>query len=87
VGLTGCNCYGSGRNILRGPGRTNMDMAISKRINFTENKVFQVRAEFFNLFNHAEFSNPDTNIDSSTFGQVISTAPPRIIQFGARFTF
>jgi hypothetical protein len=87
VGLTGCNCYGSGRNILRGPGRTNMDMAVSKKTTLAENKELQLRAEFFNLFNHAEFNNPDTNIDSSTFGQVIGTAAPRIVQFGARFTF
>jgi hypothetical protein len=64
-----------------------MDMAVSKKTTLAENKELQLRAEFFNLFNHAEFNNPDTNIDSSTFGQVIGTAAPRIVQFGARFTF
>jgi hypothetical protein len=53
----------------------------------TERVAFQVRAEFFNIFNHAEFQEPDTNISSNTFGQVISTYDPRIIQFGGRFTF
>ena len=79
--------YGSGRNILRGPGRTNFDMALSKATKITEHTALQIRAEFFNIFNHAEFLEPDTNISSGTFGQVISTYDPRIIQFGGRFTF
>jgi hypothetical protein len=79
--------YGSGRNILRGPGRTNFDLALAKATKITERVSFQIRAEFFNIFNHAEFLEPDTNISSSTFGQVISTYDPRIIQFGGRFTF
>ena len=79
--------YGSGRNILRGPGRANFDMALSKATKITEHTSLQIRAEFFNIFNHAEFQEPDTNISSGTFGQVISTYDPRIIQFGGRFTF
>jgi outer membrane receptor protein involved in Fe transport len=79
--------YGSGRNIFRGPGRTNCDMAVAKATKLTEHTALQVRVEFFNLFNHAEFLEPDTNISSSTFGQVTSTYSPRIIQFGGRFTF
>ena len=79
--------YGSGRNILRGPDRANFDLALAKATKITERTSLQLRAEFFNIFNHAEFLEPDTNISSSTFGQVINTYDPRIIQFGARFTF
>lgn len=79
--------YGSGRNILRGPGRANFDLALSKATKITERTALQVRAEFFNLFNHAQFLEPDTNISSGTFGQVISTYPARVVQFGGRFTF
>jgi hypothetical protein len=85
--LTGCNCYGSGRALFRGPGRSNTDLAVSKKTAITEHTAIELRAEFFNLFNHAEFQNPDTNIGSGTFGQVTSTFDPRLIQFGARFTF
>lgn len=87
TGLTGCRCYGSPRDILRGPGRVNTDIAFAKKTAITERTAVELRADFFNVFNHAEFSNPDTNIGSATFGQIISTADPRIIQFAARFTF
>jgi hypothetical protein len=79
--------YGSGRNILRGPGRTNFDVALAKATKITERTALQVRAEFFNLFNRAQFLEPDTNISSGTFGQVTTTYPARVIQFGGRFTF
>lgn len=79
--------YGSGRNILRGPDRVNFDLALAKQTKITERVAFQVRAEFFNIFNHAEFLEPDTNISSGTFGQVTNTYDPRIIQFGGRFVF
>ena len=88
AGLAGCMCYGSGRNILRGPGRTNVDLAVAKNIAITERTAIELRTEFFNLLNHAEFDNPGINIaDPVTFGRVTSTAPARIIQFAARFTF
>jgi hypothetical protein len=79
--------YGSGRNILRGPGRINLDMAFAKTTKITEHTAIELRTEFFNIFNHAEFTNPDTNLANPTFGQVTNTYDPRIIQFGARFTF
>jgi len=60
---------------------------VAKATKITERVSLQVRAEFFNIFNHAEFLEPDTNISSGTFGQVVNTYDPRIIQFGGRFTF
>lgn len=87
TGLTGCGCYGSGRATLRGPDNVNMNLAVVKKTAITEHRDLELRAEFFNVFNHAEFDNPDTNIDSTTFGQVITTQPARILQFGARFSF
>jgi len=79
--------YGFGRNMIRGPGTTNTDIAMAKKTAITEHYAIELRADFFNVFNHAEFRNPDTTFGSGTFGQVISTADPRIIQFAARFTF
>ena len=49
------------------------------------------RAEFFNLFNHAQFNNPavvDFSKASTTFGQITSTSVnPRLIQFALKYVF
>jgi hypothetical protein len=46
------------------------------------------RAEFFNLFNHAQFASPVADISASGFGQVNNTVNnPRLIQFALKLTF
>jgi hypothetical protein len=75
------------RNFLRGPGRTNLDLTFAKTTAITERLKLEIRGDFFNIFNHAEFNNPVTTITSRKFGQVIDTAAPRIIQLAARFSF
>jgi hypothetical protein len=78
------------RRFFYGPGMDNYDMALLKNIRLNEAKSLQFRIEAFNIFNHAQFFGPqavDGNIDSSTFGQVISAAPPRLVQLGAKFFF
>ena len=76
------------RNFLRGPGFVNMDLALSKTTALIgERSKLEFRAEFFNIFNHANFINPVTNINSGQFGQVTSTHDPRIIQLAMRLTF
>jgi hypothetical protein len=81
--------YGSyPRNSLRGPWRTNVDLAISKVTPiFGEHHTLEFRAEFFNIFNHAQFSNPNRTLRSDLFGQITTTYDPRIIQFGLKFKY
>jgi len=90
--------YGtSGRDILRGPGIATFDMSLSKSFplkfgHFAETQRIDFRAEAFNLFNHANFRNPDGTITDPTFGQVLRTAKgsagdPRILQFALRYSF
>ena len=88
--------YGTlGRNALRGPGINNWDLSLLKETKITERQRFEFRAEFYNAFNHAQFSNPDHNAVSSTFAQVTSTrghdsdtaSGARIIQFGIKYYF
>jgi hypothetical protein len=65
-------------------------MALLKNVRFTEAASVQLRIEAFNVYNHAQFFGPqavDGNINSSTFGQVVSAAAPRLVQVGAKFTF
>jgi carboxypeptidase family protein/TonB-dependent receptor-like protein len=80
------------RNSLRGPSIVNFDLTLSKTTAITERVKLEIRGEFFNVFNHAEFANPDTNITSGTFGQILNTGVPndprpRIIQLAGRLTF
>jgi hypothetical protein len=45
-----------GRNTLTTPRRTNFDMSFFKSFHFTESRFLQFRTEFFNIFNHRQFS-------------------------------
>jgi len=46
----------AGRNTLTTPGRTNFDMSFFKNFRFTESRYLQFRTEFFNIFNHRQYS-------------------------------
>jgi hypothetical protein len=78
------------RRYFHGPGMENFDIALLKNFHITESKSLQFRVEGFNVFNHAQFFGPqavDGNISSSTFGEVVSAAAPRLVQAGVKFTF
>jgi len=78
------------RRFFYGPGAVNFDAALAKRLALTDATALLFRVEAFNLFNHTEFNGPsavDGNIGSSTFGQVIGAAPPRILQGALKFSF
>ncbi len=84
------------RDFFRGPGRINPDMPLAKTTAITERVNVEFRLEAFNVFNHAEFANPDTNLDDGTFGQITSTTigtgitatqTQRIVQLAGRLTF
>jgi hypothetical protein len=79
----------SGRNILRGPGFFNTDLGVLKSTGITERMNLQFRAEFFNVFNHANFRLPTSNISSSQRGQITAVVDDnqRIIQFGLKLLF
>ena len=74
------------RRFFHGPGFNNTDFGILKRTAINERFAFDLRFEFFNIFNHAQFMNPGGNISSdSTFGIVTNARDPRIGQVGAKF--
>jgi hypothetical protein len=76
-----------GRNVFHGPGDINFDFTLMKRTRIGENKIIEFRSEFFNIFNHANFGNPNGNIGSANFGRVTTTDDPRLIQFALKFHF
>jgi hypothetical protein len=81
--------YGNGgRNILRGPSRTNLDCSIFKEERIAERYRIQLRGEFFNVFNHPQFDLPNATIGSAAAGVISSTVgSPRDIQLSLRLMF
>ena len=73
------------RRFFHGPGFNNTDFGILKRTVIRENLAFDLRIEFFNIFNHAQFTNPGGDITSSNFGIVTNARDPRIGQVSAKF--
>ncbi len=73
------------RRFFHGPGFNNTDFGFLKRTVIRENFAFDLRFEFFNIFNHAQFLNPTGNISNSNFGIVTNARDPRIGQVSAKF--
>ena len=71
------NAFGTfgnmGRNILRGPNFVNLDFSASKAWKLSERFRLQLRGEFFNILNHANFSYPTGSLSSHHTGQLRST--------------
>jgi hypothetical protein len=80
--------YGTlGRNVLRGPGAFNANLSIAKVFRLREATELEFRVDAFNVFNNVEFLNPDTNIGDPSFGQISTTADPRIMQVALHLKF
>ncbi len=75
------------RRFFHGPGINNWDIAIEKDTKITEGTSVEFRSEFFNAFNHAQFNQPDGNVNDSNFGMVSSAGAPRIMQFALKVLF
>lgn len=80
-----------GHGVVLGPGVDNLDMSVMRAFKLPklpESHIIQFRAEFYNTFNKAQFSNPSTVVTNSTFGTITSTAVnSRLIQFGLKYLF
>ena len=77
----------SPRAICCGPGIYNTDMSFSKSTPFGEKLRMEFRADFFNIWNHAQFTSVDGNVGDTTFGQVLHIRDPRLVQFALKFKF
>jgi len=80
----------AGKNILEGPGEKGADLSARKYFDITEQIRLEFRAEFFNAFNHAVFSQPDNYVTDGpgAAGVITSTViPQRQIQFALKLQF
>ena len=91
--LPATGTYGNvGRDVLRGPGLAATDSSVAKNTILTERLKLQFRAEFFNIFNRANFATPNAVVFSSATATPASTAgvitatstSSRQIQFGLK---
>jgi len=85
------NC---GRNTVYGPSFRNVDLSVLKETKLGESRNIEFRAEFFNIFNHPAFAQPDTTFGTPGFGEIFNTlgrtlgaGTSRQIQFALRFSF
>ncbi len=76
----------SGVGVVRGPGVVNFDFNLAKDFAITERVKIQFRSEFFNALNHSNFGVPGVTFGTG-FGQIVSAADARIIQFGLKLGF
>jgi hypothetical protein len=83
--------YGnSGRNILRAPGQANVDFSLVKVTRFKERFEHQLKFEFFNAFNHAQFAAPGNTIGNNNAGVISALAfgaTARQIQVAMKLSF
>ena len=85
------------KDAVRGPGRTNFDMALFRNFNLgNDQRVLTFRWELYNIFNHTQFNSIDTTAifnastgqqTNPTFGQALGAWPARQMQFSLRVRF
>ncbi len=83
-----------GRNVVIGPGFSNLDLSLVKNTKLTERINLQLRADAFDLFNQANFGQPGSTYGTSTFGLITGTRFPtgdsgssRQLQLALKLTF
>jgi hypothetical protein len=92
TGSTAATDYGnSGIGVARAPGNDNWDMSLEKETTvggLREDARLAFRTEFFNVWNHAQYSGPGTGVGTATYGVINSSAvAPRLIQFAIKYVF
>ena len=78
------------RRFFSGPGMENLDTTVSRTFLAKDDRSLELRAEAFNVFNHAQFFGAaavEGNISSSNFGRAVSAMPPRLMQLALRYGF
>jgi len=76
-----------GRNVLRGFGATQIDLAVQRNFRFAEKLHLQFRLEFFNTFNHPNFGPPSNDLTSPLFGRSTQTLASSLGSGGANGGF
>lgn len=80
--------YGNAaRGHVYGPGTAVTDLAVLKYVTLARDLRLQLRGEVFNAFNRANFNNPNTTLNASTFGRITGADAGRVIQLAAKLVW
>jgi Carboxypeptidase regulatory-like domain len=74
-------------NSLNQAAYLDFDTTLMKGFRITEHQRFDLRFEFFNVFNHTNFNAPISTRSSASFGIIQSSLPARIIQLAGKYSF
>jgi hypothetical protein len=77
----------AGRNIARGPSYANVDLSFVRDFDLSTDTRLQFRAEVFNAFNRVNLGLPVADLNSPSFGRILSAGPARLMQFGVKLIF
>lgn len=73
--------------ILRNPATWTTDLALSKNFKVRERMNLQIRGDMFNFLNHVNYSGPNSDVSSASFGEINGAGGMRVIQLNARFSW
>ena len=74
-------------DLVRGPASWTVDTTLAKNFTLGQSTRLQLRADAFNVLNHVNLNNPNTNFVSPDFGRITAAANARTGQIGVRLTF
>ncbi len=77
----------TGIGVVRGPGWKGLNLSLNKWFSVTERWRLEFRSEFYNLTNTPQFSSPNRNASSATFGEITGAQGDRNIQFALKLHF
>jgi hypothetical protein len=77
----------AGAYSLLGPGFFTIDAALSRFVPIFHEHNVELRFEAFNVLNHVNYGNPNSNLSSSNFGRITAAKSPRALQFAAKYSF
>ncbi len=84
----GLGQYGvGGHDGIVGPHSNNLNISFSKLVRITESSQLQIRADFFNAFNHPQFILGGQSVSSAAYGAIGSDTGQRVIQLSLRYSF
>ncbi|HEY8181337.1 MAG TPA: TonB-dependent receptor [Thermoanaerobaculia bacterium] len=77
------------RNAVRGPGTKTVDLSVFKTFGLPRFGALELRVEGFNVFNWAQYNQPNSSLGDTNFGKITGTRlnSERQVQLAARYIF